>query len=344
MARLIGLDIGSTTIKVVELEKTGKTNKLITLGLGATPPKGLLSEASFDQMALAEAIKKTCSDAKVSVKDINVALPESLTFTRVIEMPSLSEKELASAIRWEAEQYVPLPLSEVVFDYQVVGQDMIAKGSPRMQIFFVAAPKKLVSKYQKIVSMAGFEPVSIETEVLALNRALAEASGSSPVTLVVRIGASGSTAFVSSGANILLTYALPMGGKAITRALSTDLSIDQMQAEEYKKTYGLSRDVLSGKISNALKPVLDNLVLELKRVISFYQARAIQGMPIQRAVLVGGSAKLPGLVVHLTEQLGIETQIGDPWSKISAAQQKLTGQPFDPILFSEAVGLALKPL
>lgn len=341
MARLVGLDIGSTTIKVVELEQNGRNSKLTAVGLSAAPPKGLSSEASFDQLALSDAIKKTCADAKISVKTVNVALPESLIFTRVIEMPVLSEKELASAIRWEAEQYVPLPLSKVILDYQVM-QSMQGTGG-RMHVFLVAAPKTLVAKYQKVIADAGLILSSIETEVAALNRALVTDSATVPVTLVVSIGAERTNVFVSKGANILLAYVIPTGGKALTRAIAADLNIDPTQAEEYKKTYGLEKDVLSGKIGNTVKPVLDNLTMELKRAMSFYQTKNVQAEPIRLVVLVGGSAKLPGLVVYLAGNLGVEMQIGDPWQKVSD-RQKLTNLPYDPIIFTQAVGLALKPI
>lgn len=342
MAKLIGLDIGSTTMKLVELEQSGRMQKLITVGVSATPPKGLLSEASFDQIALSEAVKKLALDAKVGTKSVNVALPENMVYTRVIQMPQLSEAELASAIRWEAEQYIPLPLSEVVLDYKVMQKGTTPNEGARMQVFLVAAPKTVVGKYQKVIELAGLELVSIETESLALGRALLEESQSSPVTLVVSIGAQRTTVFMAKGSAILLTYVIPSGGNALTRAIATDLEIDQMQAEEYKKTYGLKKDVLSGKIVHTLTPLLANLISELKRTISFYQEKSEQPLSMKRIVLVGGGAKLPGLVVYLTENLGIETQIGDPWQKVSGTA-KLSSQPFDPILFSEAVGLALKP-
>lgn len=343
MARLVGIDVGSTTIKVVELDNSGTTHKLIARGVSATPPRGLLSDASFDQLALSHAIKKTYTDAKCTTKSVNIALPEHLVFTRIVEMPMLSDKELASAIRWEAEQYIPLPLQEVVLDYQVIQKGVGTKASPRMAVFLVAAPKALVNKYQKIVDMAELELVSIETEVVALNRSLVDGNPDSPVTLLVSIGADSTGLSISKGASIILTYVIPSGGKALTRALVTDLGLDQTAAEEYKKTYGLKKEVLSGKISTTFKPVIENIVAELKRTISFYQSKNPEIEPIRRVVLTGGSAKLPGLVVYLAEELSIETQIGDPWQKI-VDTQKVASSSFDPILFSESVGLALKPL
>lgn len=342
MARLLGLDIGFTTIKLVEIEQNGKNNKLVTVGLATTPPKGLLSEAAFDQAALIEVVKKVCSDAHITTKSINVGLPESAVFSRVIEMPRLSEKELASAIRWEAEQYIPLPLPEVILDYQVMTKEKGESGS-NMQVFLVAAPKTLVAKYENIIAQAGLEIVSVEPEAIALNRAIMSDDVNTPITLVVSIGAENTGMFVSKKGNVTLTHSVATAGNAFSRALSSDLGIDQMQAEEYKKTYGIKKEELSGKIGSSMGPLLQNFVSEIKRAMSFYAEKNKEAEPIRRIVLLGGSAKLPGLVVYLAEELGIETQIGDPWQKVSETQ-KLSTLPFEPILFAQAVGLALKPL
>lgn len=342
MARLLGLDIGTTTIKLVEIEKNGKNNKLVTANLATSPPKGLLSEAAFDQAALVEAIKKIVSDAHINTKIVNVGLAEAAVFSRVIEMPQLSEKELASAIRWEAEQYIPLPLPEVILDYQVLLKNK-GENSSNMDVFLVAAPKALVAKYENIIAQSGLEIVSIEPEAIALNRAVMDSSLSAPVTLVAAIGAENTTMFVSKKGNVSLTHSIATAGNALSRALSVDLGIDQMQAEEYKKTYGIKQEELSGKIGSSVGPLLQNLVSEIKRAMSFYAEKNKDAEPIRRIVLLGGSAKLPGLVVYLAEELGIETQIGDPWQKVSETQ-KLSALPFEPILFAQAVGLALKPL
>lgn len=343
MAKLIGLDIGSSTIKLVELEHTQKMHRLVAQGVAATPPKGLLSEATFDQLTLSEAVRKLAVDSKVTTRNVNVALPESSVFTRSIEMPVLSEKELSSAIRWEAEQYIPLPLAEAVLDYQITRKDIVTKTGPGMEVFLVAAPKTLIAKYEKVVKGAGLDLVSIETETLALARALVETSAESPVTMVLSIGADKTNVFVAKGTGVILTYVIAVGGKAFTRALASDLQIDLAQAEEYKKTYGLNKDVLSGKVRSTVKPVLDNLVVEIKRAVSFYQEKHGDSDSIRRFILVGGSAKLPGLVTYLAEAIGIETQLGDPWQMVTDTQ-KLSAQSFDPILFSEAVGLALKQI
>jgi len=343
MARLVGLDIGSTTIKVVEIENSGNSHHLITAGLSATPPRGLLSEATFDQVAMAEAIKKTFADARIASKSVNIALPESMVYTRVVEMPVLSEKELASAIRWEAEQYIPLPLSDAVLDYQIMDKPTKTPGS-KMEVFLVAAPNSLVGKFQKIAQLAGIDLVSIETEALALVRSIMENNNpNAPVTLLVNMSAETTSLCIAKGTSVILTYVIPSGSKAFTRALSADLGIDQMQAEEYKKTYGLKKEVLSGKVGSTFKPILDNILSELKRTVSFYQSKNQDMDPIRRVILVGGTAKMPGLAVYIAEELGIETQIGDPWQKVSGAE-RLQSLPYDPILFAQAVGLALKPL
>lgn len=342
MSKLVGLDIGSSIIKVVELERIGRSYTLTAIGAAQTPSKGFMSEAPADQQALADAIRKVCQDAGITTRSVNVSLPENLIFTKIVEMPQLSEKELASAIQWEAEQYIPLPLSEVVMDKQIIEEHIVVNNAPKMRVLLVAAPKTLVSKTQKIIQMAGLDCSSIETEVLALNRSLLEAGNDTLTTLVISVGDKTTTVFVSRNASVVLTYVIPTGGAVFTRVLSSELGIDPMQAEEYKKTYGLKQDVLSGKIAQTLHPLLENLVAELKRAIAYYQSQGGNADPIKRAVLTSGTSKLPGLVVYLTENLGIETQLGDPWVHVIQSQ-RLANLTLDPSLFSQAIGLAMKP-
>jgi type IV pilus assembly protein PilM len=343
MAKLVGLDIGAQSIKIVEVDSSASGSRLTAIGLGQTPPKGFASESQTDLDDLASAIQKVTSDAGVSTKLANVSLPESLVFTRIIEMPQLSEKELFTAIQWEAEQYIPLPLSEVILDHKIVEERLLRGTTQKMRVFLVAAPKSLVTKYQKVISQAGLELVSIETEVLALNRCLFIEQANLPATLVISIGAKNTTVFVSKAGSVVVTYVIPSGGDALTRAISTDLNISQMQAEEYKKTYGLKQEEQSGKIGKTVVPLIQNFVSELKRVITYYQSQEGGNDPIRQAILIGGTSKLPGLVAYFAQNLGIETQIGDPWVRVGQ-KDLLSKVASDPIIFSQAVGLSLKPI
>src|SRR3989338_5524664 len=166
-----GLDIGTSTTKLIQLNKNGDKFDLIAHGIISSPPRALASEAIEDQDELSEVLKRLVDEARPTTKNVVTALPESQIFTRVIDMPLLSESELTSALKWEAEQYVPLPLSEVQLDWQILDTLSDEKGKDsKMEILLVAAPKILVEKYIKIFSLADLEAVSIETEQIALNR------------------------------------------------------------------------------------------------------------------------------------------------------------------------------
>lgn len=332
---LLGLDIGSKIIKLVQLERRNNNFFLKGYGTVPTPPKGFASEAISDLQALSQTIRDLCGECRVSTQEVVSALPESSVFTRVISLPFLSDKELASAIHWEAEQYIPVPLEEVNLVWDVLEKD---RRKNKMQILLVAAPKNLARKYAQVLKDAGLKPVALETELIALARSLVGEASTSPTSLVISIGAKTTDICIVNKGKIALTRSISTAGEALTRSLATTLNFDPVKAEEYKKSYGLKGE-MEGKIKDALKPVFDLIVNEVKRALAFYQEEN-PGEQIKRVVLAGGSAKLPGAVIYLAEALGVETQIGNPWERIEmteAEQNELLEQGPE---YAVAVGLA----
>lgn len=337
MTKLFGVDIGTSSIKVVEANRDKNGFQLIASGEIPAPLHNVLSESDVDHELIASTIRKLVESSKINTKMVNAALPENQVFTRLIEMPSLTDKELASAIRWEAEQYVPLPAEQVSLDWEVQHQD---KEKNRMEVLLIGAPTNLISKYQKILSLAGLEIVVLETELVAASRVLIDET--SVPTLVVDIGANTTDMGIVESEGIFGTYSLPTGGNALSRAISTEFNLDINQAEEYKKTYGLSNEAFEGKISLALKPILDSLIAELKKAMSFYQSKSQNRGEIKRIILSGGGAKLVNLPVFLTNSLNLEIEIANPWKRFSSPPpQKLQEEA---PLFSIAVGLAIREL
>ena len=340
MARysLLGLDIGSNTIKAVQLDHDNGRFHLKAYGLIPAPPRGFESEAESDLQALSSAIKTLLLDSKVSTNNVVCALPESAVFTRVITLPVLSDKELASAIQWEAEQYVPVPLDEVNLVWEVLEKSTQTKN---MEVLLVAAPKALTEKYLQVLTGAGLKPMALETEIIAVGRSLVGESQDSPTSLVISIGAKTTDICVVSKGKIALTRSISTGGAALNRALSTSLGFELPKAEEYKKSYGLLPGEMEGKIVSALKPVFDLIVVEIKRALAFFQKEKPQEL-VRRAVLCGGSARLPGAVVYLAESLGLEAQIGDPWQKIEMDQNSRNVLAEEAAVYAVAVGLAMR--
>lgn len=312
MAQAFGLDIGTTSIKAVWIGNDKNSYVFRSCAAIPTPAKGMVSESAIDQEDVANAIRKLVFDAKITTKFVDVALADHQVFTKVIDMPILSEKELASAITWEAEQHVPAPLDTVRLAHQILRKKVVINNSEKMQVLLVAAPKVLIERYQTILEMAGLGITSVETEMLSVIRSVVT-DEAFPTSLVINIGAlSTSLAIIQEGA-IVFTYSIPIGGVAINRAIALDFGFSITQAEEYKKVYGISDKSLGGKIGKAIEPILQSMLVEVRKALTFYNEKYKNQSQITQIILSGGTAKLPGIDVYFVRNVGIETVIANPW-------------------------------
>lgn len=334
-----GLDIGSHNIKVVQLRKTQDKYQLVALGSAPSTPKGLASDAESDLTALAENIKKLHQEAKVATKNVVSALPEDQVFTRVITLPKLSEEELASALKWEAEQYVPIPLAEVTLAHQVIGETK-QDARQKTEVLLVAAPNRLIDKLLKVLKTAGLNPISLETEILSMARSLVPPD--SEAALLVDLGARATDIAIVEQGQVVFTRSISTAGEALTRAVASGLGLEAGQAEEYKKAYGVDPKKLEGKISQVIEPILEVMVKEMEQAIQFYQQE--KEKTVKRIVLTGGTAILPEVVTLLVKKLTIETQIGDPFPQIVKDSLLDKIPKSDLPFYAVAVGLAMKEI
>lgn len=333
-----GLDIGTAQIKAVQVKKTGNTLVLTAAGMTASPSKGILSEALSDQETLAAHLSKFIASSKITTANCVSALPESQIFTRVIPMPILNDKELASAIRWEAEQYIPVPLTEVNLAWQVLARPVKVTPDAKMDVLLIAAPKVLVEKHLKVLKLSGLKPIGLETEVLAMTRCLVWKA--SPTTLLISIGAYTTDIFITKAATLLSTRSIATGGEAFTRAIVEELGFERDQAEEYKKNYGLLEDQLEGKIAAILRPVFEILVGEIKKVVGQFESKSHE--KIHSAILTGGGAAMPGIIEYLAQELDLEVTSGDPWARLEKSAEIPKSVLGERLYFAVATGLALK--
>lgn len=339
MDSIVGLDIGSHTIKLIELAREKNQARLLAAGSTPTPVKALSSSVAADSEAVAVAIKQLLKDTGSKSRSSNIALPESQVFTRVIDVPQLSQRELASAIRWEAEQYIPLPLDQVNVDFTVLRDSKETKTN-MMEVLLVAAPKILLERYLGILELAELTPVGVETEIIAASRALVRSLSGVKTVMIVSLGAQTTDLAILHGGILAFTRSISAGGEALSRALAQGLEFNLSQAEEFKKTYGLEKDKLEGKIIAAAKPIMDVIVGEIKRAIAFYQEKYKEER-VETIVLNGGTARLPGMVVYIAENLGIEAQLANPWVGIERDARFAVLDSEGPT-FGVAVGLALR--
>lgn len=343
MAKIsVGLDIGFSSIKIVSLSKDKEQFKLISLGSIPSPSPGILSEADTDLESLAEAIKKLMVAANIDAKEVVAALPESRVFTRVIDdLPYLSDSELASAIRYASEEFIPMPIAEVNLNWQILLRSDGKSKDTKTVVLVIASPKSAVAKYIKVLGMVGLRPQVLETEIIAVTRSLVGHNPFSPSTLIIQLGATTTDFATVAKGLIWLTRSISTGGVALTRSLAQHFNFEMNQAEEYKKVYGLMEDQLEGKVFEALKPIVDIITGESKRVIQAFETKYPQS-PIKRVVLSGGGAKMPGLVIYLANTLGLEVQEADPWYGVIKDKAIIGKLSQDAPSYSVAVGLALR--
>lgn len=349
----LGVDIGTTSVKVVELSrnKEGKI-KLETYGsLESVAYSKYLEETLqsstvkiSDQQA-AEMIKKLVKEAKVSTRRAVMSAPVFSTFTSVIELPEMSQQEIESAIRFEAKQYVPVPLSEVVLGWNVIGKknyELLGAGnySNKVLVLIVAIPKELSNEFARIAELANLELIALETESFALIRSLL--GNDKSTVAIVDIGSRSTNISVVSEGFIRVSRGLDTSGVEITKVLAKGMGIDVKRANEIKRKIGLDSSGSNKQVADVILPIIDIITGETKRIIDVFSRKEGSMSRVERIILAGGSAGIPKLTDRFTEVAGIKAIIGNPWGRIDYPPQlQKTLEVIGPS-FAVAVGLAMR--
>jgi type IV pilus assembly protein PilM len=335
---MTGLDIGTKTIKIVEIQKEGANYSLSASGIVGFSGTSVEKTTDDKELAgLAQIIKKLHSEAGVSGRDVTISIPEQVAFTRTVSFPLLTDAEIASAVKWELEQYIPIPANEAISQHIILERDE-KSSPPQVIVLLVAAPRTVVEKYTRLVTLAGLNPVAVETELIALTRVLASPDKNS---LLLNMGANSTAIAIAKNSQLSFSRSIPIAGEAFSRAVAQGLGVTPVQGEEYKKTYGLAPGQLEGKVKAALDPVLRLVVDEIKKAINFFETEQ-KGEAPTLVQVSGGSSGMPQLINGLTQMLGIEVSIANPFARVSLdAETAKKLAPYAP-LYSVAVGLAMR--
>lgn len=312
-----GLDINDLSIKITKLSKHGKNFSVASFGKTKIKQGIVESGIIKDEKALADSIRIACRNIKgkkLNTKYVVASLPEEESFLQVIQMPKMSKKELKTAVFFEAENYIPLPINDVYLDFQRIMP--INKILDYMDVLVVATPKKIVDSYVSCLKSAGLIPVALEVESQSILTSVVKNEKSEQSLAIIDIGEDATSFIVFCGCSIRLTHSIPV-------------SLAQVSSLTSRKT--------------AEKKILDELVLQIKKYIEYYQDHASREhisakSGIQKVVLCGGGSLLKGLPEFLTKKLGIQTELANPF--INMPQKKITTQDFLP--FATALGLAIK--
>lgn len=341
----LGIDIGTTSIKMVQLGKEGDRIKLETYGFienysrsdGYTDAIQSSSLKMLDSQ-VAEMIKTIVKEAKATTNEATISIPIFSSFTTVMELPSMSEKEIASSIPYQARQYIPVPISDVVLDWEIIKKPSNSDKEGKIEVLLIAVPKEIISKYSRIAKLANLNLQALEVETFGLVRSLL-GNDKSPVVLV-DLGARSTGISIVDGGAVRIVYNLDTAGEELTQAVKRSLNLDLSRAETLKRDVGLLKEADGRDVSRVLSNITDIIISEIERLGSLYEKKARK---MEKVIISGGGANLLGLIDYMIEKLGMEVIVGDPFSRIAyPAILKPALKEIGPI-FSIAVGLAMRP-
>lgn len=343
----LGVDIGTTSIKIVEVE--GGEHKPRLNNYSILEDKGSLLRANT---AIQASNLKLFEDEvvdllKTAVKEMNpktneaiASLPVFSAFTTVLTFPEMSKEELEKSILFGIKQYVPLPISEIAVDWMKVGEYRDEKGYLSQQILLISVPQEQIKKYQRIFKEAGLNLRVLEIESLGLVRAVI--GGDPTPTFIVDIGSRSTTIVIADGGTIRFSGQSDFGGASLTQAVSSSLNINPLRAEELKKEKGIQASGPSYELSTIMTPFLDGILNELKRVEFNYKSQIPSSKKIERIVVSGGGANLAGIEKYFESQLGLPTVKAAPLMKLEyPASIEPLAKELSPLL-TVSIGLALR--
>ena len=341
---IVGLDIGSSAVKAVELKAVGKSYRVSAFGSEPVPPDSIVDGAIIDGTAVADAIRRLFENKQFTSKDVAASLSGNAVIVKKINLPIMTDAELAESIYWEAEQYIPFDIQDVNLDYQILNPGTGADANGTMEVLLVAAKKDKIADYTGVISQAGRVPVVVDVDAFALQNAFELNYGleAGAITVLLNAGASSININILNGDQSLFTRDISMGGNAYTEAVQKELSLPFESAEQLKKGH----EVEGMKFADAV-PVLhamtENVLLEIQKTFDFFKATASSDR-IDKVLLSGGASRVDGFAQALEERLGAPVEAFDPFRKITFTPDKLGIADIDAAVptAAVAVGLALR--
>jgi type IV pilus assembly protein PilM len=363
---VIGVDIGTSSIKLIELQKKDGNVELVTYGFVDHFEGEILGIERQDTTAIAHFINQIYQKSQCSTSSAIAALPTYSVFTSLMTLPAMKKEELDSAIHWEAKKIIPLPLEEIVLDYRILNappkkgglgisvgkkkkeEPKEGEDQPQYKILVTGASREMVNRYTEIFQKSGLTLKSLETEMFAIARALV--GDDTGEHMIVEIGAATTDLIIVENAVPFLGRSIESGGYAMTRAIMNSLNINQKRAEQLKRDIGLlsyDESAGAGGVPDILKSSIEPILHEIRYTLDLYRDHAVKPSEkatgvIEKIILTGGTALLPGIADYFSKVLDMRVVLGDPWERVHYQQD------LKPLLatigpkFSVSIGLALR--
>ncbi len=341
---LIGLDITTSSIKLLELATSGKTHQLECYAAEATPPNSINEKSIVDADAVGEVIRRAVKRSGSNTQNVAIAISGDAAITKVIQMPAnLSENDLEGQVEIQADQYIPFPMEEVSFDFEVMGS---SENDPEMNdVLLVATRTENVEQRRAAVEAAGLTVKVIDVEAFALENACTLLSHQMPdgghdhLISIIDFGASNTTFSVLQDMRVIYTRDISFGGQQLTEEIMRSYGLSLEDAGRAKKEGGLP----SNYQPEVLDPFIDDMTQQVSRSMQFFLASAGGRDQPEQILVLGGCANIPGVADVISSKVGVPTEIGDPLGHMKVSSKaKAQGVHGDATALLTAFGLALR--
>ncbi|OGI29559.1 MAG: hypothetical protein A2288_03140 [Candidatus Moranbacteria bacterium RIFOXYA12_FULL_44_15] len=338
--RFFGLDLSDLSVKVFQMEKNGKVDKIRSF-CSLDIPEGYIEDGRMiNKEKVAEIIRdavKKAGPEKINTRKVICSIPESKAFLRIISVPKIEKKEAGEAIKWEIEANIPLSVDQVYFDWQ-----FLEEIEGKQNVLTVAVSREIIDDTVSVLEGAGLEVYGMEIESVASARSLiAQNSPEEGNFLMVDLGEKKTSFIITEGNIPYFTSSIPFSSQGITDVISKSLGVEKKEAEKIKISQGIEHSFENSSIFNSVKPLLENLSGEIEKTVDFYKSMSGEKKDIQKIIMCGGGSNLKGMASYLTTRLSREVVIGDPWTNFDLGNNLPPINKESSIRYSTAVGLAL---
>jgi type IV pilus assembly protein PilM len=337
---LVGVDIGSSAVKAVELKVGGKGDagfQLLNIGMEPLPPEAIVDGAIMDSGAVIDAIQRLFQDNKIKTSDVATGVSGNAVIVKKISLPQMTPDELQESIHWEAEQYIPFDIQDVSLDYEVIEG---GGSGGNMDVLLVAVKKDKIGEYRSAIEQAGRNAAIVDVDLFALQTCYEINYGVDPgrVVALLNIGASTMNVNVVKGSNTVFQRDIAAGGNQYTDAIQKDLNLSFEQAEALKKG-----EQVEGASPEGLHPILqavsENIAMEIQKTFDFFRATS-QEDRIDQIFLSGGTAKIHGLRDLLQDRFG-PVELLNPFLNVTYSEKDFNPDYIEDIAPSAAIAVGL---
>lgn len=348
--QLVGVDIGSSSIKLVQLKKTKKGYELVHFRMHPLPPEVIVDGSIMNSGAVVDAMIELLNLEKIKSKSVSTSVCGHSVIVKKIKLPQMTPQELEESIQWEAEQYIPFDITDVNLDVQILGTDPV--NQDQMDVVLVAAKKDMINDHVAVLTEAGLNPLVMDVDAFAIGNMYEMNYGfnEGETVVLVNLGATIANINILNGGVSVFTRDITVGGSLYTDEIQKQLNVSFDEAESLKLGGDVeateSTDVLvPQEVGGILRTVSDNIALEIQRSLDFFASSA-SDEKIHKIVLCGGSSKVPGLTTAIETKTGIPTEVADPFSNVLIDDKKFDLNHIKNVgpAAAVAVGLALREL